>query len=87
MRTLPRPTLAGSVRSSHTAQPADQGYAWEDEAGPLGSSTEAFPGAFRLARGRRRGLGLETRSNSPTADADSGGKREFRLQRTAPATF
>jgi hypothetical protein len=33
------------------------------------------------------GLNLGTSSNSPTADADSGGKREFRLQRTAPATF
>ena len=33
------------------------------------------------------GLGGEASSNSPTAEADSGGKREFRLQRTAPATF
>jgi hypothetical protein len=46
-------------------------------------------GAKKLARRKQRGDGVRigTSSNSPTADADSGGKREFRPQRTAPGTF
>jgi hypothetical protein len=45
--------LAGSASSSHSARPADPGYAGEEEAGLLASSTGAFSGALRLARGRR----------------------------------
>ena len=47
------------------------------------------PGSVSPVCGDGRGgpLSGESSSNSPTADADSGGGREFRPHRTAPATF